>query len=124
MNYELIKQLKKAGFKFRRTDYAQDNGEGLGCAYCGQPAVIIDDKHYIIPTTSELIEELGYNLTMITTPSLGRGYIAWQTPPEIKRKKNWKSNKPNDNLIISNGTGKEGETLWEALAKLLLELKK
>ena len=53
MNYELAKKLKDAGYKF-----IEMIDRSPHCYYCGHPFVEINDRYYIVPTLSELIEVL------------------------------------------------------------------
>jgi hypothetical protein len=63
LTYQDALDLKEAGFSLRSCEYAHVYGdkdkETGGCAYCSQPAFIVGDEHYIIPTLEELIEACG-----------------------------------------------------------------
>lgn len=122
MNYELVKQLKDAGYKFRKDEDGQEfpyftygTDEPIEhCAYCDNKVFIDQDTYEIhyLPTLSELIEKCGDD-----------GIFLW------KYNKVWcaKAVDPvyhcfTDEYIDDKFSPQKGSTPEEAVAKLWLEL--
>ena len=111
MNYKLAKQLKDAGFPFKKVEYATDYDEdGIGnCCYCESKTFGSGSNAYLIPTLEELIEACG-DIEFELTGGFGDGWWACNGDG---------SDKDRHGFILCNA-----KTPTEAVAKLWLKINK